>query len=88
MPCAAVVSFPNARGDGASKWVNECAWGEQNHFAPLTPFAKGCGGRGREFISFALNYPHPFLTVFPFTLNFIFQCLLHRLARQSKTFFF
>ena len=61
MACAAVVSFPNAQGDRASKWANERAWGEQNHFAPLIPFAKGRSGRERQFTSFAPNYPRPFL---------------------------
>ena len=52
---AAVVSFPNARGDRASEWANERVWDEQNHFASLISFAKGRGERGREFTSFVPN---------------------------------
>ena len=57
--CAAVVSFPNARGDRASEWANERAWDEQNHFASFISFAKWRCGRGREFTSFVPNYPPP-----------------------------
>ena len=48
MACAAVVSFPNARGDRASEWANERAWNEKkNILLPSSPLYRGAvGGDG------------------------------------------
>ena len=62
--CAAVVSFPNARGDRASEWANERAWDEKNHFASLISFVQGRRGRGTKFTSFVSNYPRLSFIVF------------------------
>ena len=80
MACAAVVSFPNARGDRASEWANERGWDEQNHIASLISFAKGQCGRGRKFTSFVPNYPCIFFIVFPPRSRF---CHLSVLAIQA-----
>ena len=65
MACAAVVSFPNARGDRASEWANERAWDEKKkNFASLISFVKRRRGSGRKFTSFVSNYPRLSFIVF------------------------
>ena len=73
--------------DQASKWTNERAWGKQNHFAPLIPFAKARGGRGREFTSFAPNYSRPFLTVFPLRSRFYLSVSATQASKTKQNFF-
>ena len=66
MASAAVVSFPNARGDRASEWANERAWDEKKkqHFASFISFVKRRRRSGRKFTSFVSNYPRLSFIVF------------------------
>ena len=63
------------------KGLNERAWGEQNHFAPLIPFAKGLGGKGREFCH---KLPRPFVIALPLRSRFCYLSMPTTHASKTK----
>ena len=59
MACAAVVSFPNARGDRASEWANERAWDEKKPFCFPQLLCTGAPWEGKEIYVFCLKLSPP-----------------------------